>query len=137
MYPMYRSEASTNFLFVYNHLLPNNSFLHILYFGKKCKYLRPHIDIYAFGFICVFLLWIISLIFLVVGLSSGIELDEPSNITRIDLVISVLIFAVFLLESLYTAFEMKKYDNEFKKLDQESLDKIKKEILDEYPDYFK
>lgn len=125
-----------NFIYWGKHLLKKKSILNIAYFGSICNIDHPHIDYFAFAYIVDVLLELV-IIFLAI-LATVLKANQTDGFFPFFFIVILgLMLITIFVTLLVTHFQVKRCEKDFKKKSQEQLDKIRFQIEQQWPDFFK
>ncbi len=137
----YRFLASSmwiegNFIYWGKHLLKKKSILNIAYFGSKCDIDHPHIASFALAFLCDVLLELV-MIFLAI-LATVLKQNQTNGFFSSSFIaILILMLLTVFVTLLVSHFQVKRCEKDFVKTTQEQLDKIRFQIEQQWPDFFR
>ena len=126
---------STSYVFFYRNLIKRKSKLNILFINKKCNLEHPRLKPIAGSFLIGLFILLLIFINAIIAISLG-QINEK-GITYFAGLSLMIILSIILIGSLiYCEISNRKSEKDFEKYSQEELNNMKKQIEEEWPNFF-
>ena len=126
---------STSFVFFYRHLIKRKSKLNLLFINKKCNLEHPRLKPIAISFLIGLVLVIIIFINAIISISLG-QFNEKGITYYLSFSLVILLLVILVSSLIYCEISNRKSEKDFENYSQEELSKMRKEIENEWPDFY-
>lgn len=131
-----RRFLNTNLIFYHKHLIKKNSKLNLLFIGKTCNEEHPRLKPISIAFLVGFILFVFISIDTVISACLG-KIYEKGVMYYINLSFAIVLISELIGTLIFCEISYRKAEKEMEKMRLEDENIMKKEIQQEWPDFFK
>ena len=126
---------STSFVFFYRNLIKRKSKLNILFLNKKCNSEHPRLKPIAVSFLIGLFILLLIFINAIIAISLG-QINEKGFTYFAGLSLMIILLIILIGSLIYCEISNRKSEKDFEKYSQEELNNMKKQIEEEWPNFF-
>lgn len=126
---------STNYVFFYRNLIKRKSKLNILFINKKCNLEHPRLKPIAVSFFIGLFILLLIFINAIIAISLG-QINEKGITYFVGLSLMIILLIILIGSLIYCEISNRKSEKDFEKYSQEELNNMKKQIEEEWPDFY-
>ena len=126
---------STSYVFFYRNLIKRKSKLNILFINKKCNLEHPRLKPIAISFLIGLFILLLIFINAIIAISLG-QINEKGITYFIGLSLMIILLIILIGSLIYCEISNRKSEKDFEKYSQEELNNMKKQIEEEWPDFY-
>lgn len=126
---------STSYVFFYRNLIKRKSKLNILFINKKCNLEHPRLKPIAVSFLIGLFILLLIFINAIISISLG-QINEKGITYYIGLSLMIILLIILIGSLICCEISNRKSEKDFEKYSQEELNNMKKQIEEEWPNFF-
>lgn len=126
---------STSYVFFYRNLIKRKSKINILFINKKCNLEHPRLKPIAVSFLIGLFILLLIFINAIIAISLG-QINEKGITYYIGPSLMIILLIILIGSLIYCEISNRKSEKDFEKYSQEELNNMKKQIEEEWPNFF-